>query len=121
MALVAAAGPMANVVVAIISAVVFRVLNLAGVDNAFVLETPFGLIVSLNILLADLQPDPDPAARWLQRRPRLPAAAAGGHPLQRYAQYGVIVLLILILLPGSPLDRSCSAWPGPITRLLIGA
>ena len=40
--------------------------------------------------------------------------------LQRYAPYGIIVLLLLIFLPGSPL-RALLGLAVPITRVLIGA
>jgi hypothetical protein len=40
--------------------------------------------------------------------------------IQRYAPYGIIVLLLLIFLPGSPL-RALLSMATPITRALIGA
>ena len=51
MALVAFAGPLANVVVAIAFAVVYRIMVLAGVDSGFFLSL-VALIVQINILLA---------------------------------------------------------------------
>ena len=51
MAFVAFAGPIANVVVAIIFAVVFRAMAISGFDEAFFLRL-VALIVQLNILLA---------------------------------------------------------------------
>jgi hypothetical protein len=40
--------------------------------------------------------------------------------LQRYAPYGILVLLLLILLPNSPLSWLYQAVVG-ITRVLLGA
>ena len=40
---------------------------------------------------------------------------------QRYAPYGVIVLLLLVLLPGQPAARAARPRPLRITRVLIGA
>ncbi len=104
LALVAAAGPTANVVVAVLAAVIFRVLNLAAVDNSFVMQTLFW-IVSLNMLLAvfNLLPIPpldgyNVALAFLPPRQTL--------FLMRYGQYGVFILLGLILLSytNSPID-----------------
>jgi Zn-dependent protease len=40
--------------------------------------------------------------------------------LQRYAQYGFLVLLLLVFLPGSPLGALLGL-AVPLTRLVIGA
>ena len=118
MALVAFAGPLANVVVAIAFAVVYRVMVLAGVDSGFFLSL-VGLIVQLNILLAifNLLPIP-PLDGYNVALAYLPPRQA--MTLQRYAPYGVIVLLLLIFLPASPL-RALLGLAVPITRVLIGA
>lgn len=118
MALVAFAGPIANVVVAIAFAVVFRVMDLAGVDSGFFLNL-VALIVQLNILLAifNLIPIP-PLDGYNVLLAYLPPRQAV--TIQRYAPYGVIVLLLLIFLPGSPL-RALLSLASPITRVLIGA
>ena len=118
MALVAFAGPIANVVVAIGFAVVFRVMTLVGVDSGFFLNL-VALIVQLNILLAifNLIPIP-PLDGYNVLLAYLPPRQAV--TIQRYAPYGIIVLLLLIFLPGSPL-RALLAMAAPITRVLIGA
>ena len=118
MALVAFAGPIANVVVAIGFAVVFRVMTLVGVDSGFFL-TLVALIVQLNILLAifNLIPIP-PLDGYNVLLAYLPPRQTV--TIQRYAPYGIIVLLLLIFLPGSPL-RALLAMAAPITRVLIGA
>ena len=118
MALVAFAGPIANVVVAIAFAVVFRVMTLANVESGFFLSL-VALIVQLNILLAifNLIPIP-PLDGYNVALAYLPPRQAV--TIQRYAPYGIIVLLLLIFLPGSPL-RALLSLAAPVTRVLIGA
>ena len=118
MALVAFAGPLANVVVAIAFAVVYRIMVLAGVDSGFFLSL-VALIVQINILLAifNLLPIP-PLDGYNVALAYLPPRQA--MTLQRYAPYGIIVLLLLIFLPGSPL-RALLGLAVPITQVLIGA
>ena len=118
MALVAFAGPIANVVVATVFAVVFRAMDLAGISNGFALNL-VAMIVQLNILLAIFNLIPIPpldgynvALAYLPSRQAL--------IVQQYAPYGVIALLLLIFIPGSPL-RAILGLAAPVTRVLIGA
>jgi Zn-dependent protease len=123
MAWVAAAGPIANIVVAILFAIVFRVIALSGGP----LNDPARLIliiVVLNVTLAffNLLPIP-PLDGYNFAMAFLPFRVA--LQVQRYAQYGVILLLGLVLLsrlsPGaSPLDWLFAAADG-LSRVLIGA
>jgi Zn-dependent protease len=118
MALVAAAGPVANVVVALAFAITFRVLDTIGLDAGFAPRF-VAAVVSLNILLAifNLIPIP-PLDGYNVLLAFLPPRQA--LTVQRYAPYGIIVLLLLVLLPQSPL-RLLLGLTTPITRLLIGA
>jgi Zn-dependent protease len=118
MAFVAFAGPIANVAVAVAFAIVFRVMDLAGVDSGFFLNL-VALTVQLNILLAifNLIPIP-PLDGYNVLLAYLPPRQAV--TVQQYAPYGVIVLLLLIFIPGSPL-RALLGLAVPITRVLIGA
>src|SRR5918997_7214342 len=118
MALVAFAGPIANVIVAVAFAVVHRVMSLTGAESGFLL-TLVALIVQLNVLLAifNLIPIP-PLDGFNVLLAFLPPRQA--MTVQQYAPYGIIVLLLLIFLPGSPL-RALLALAGPITSVLIGA
>ena len=118
MALVAFAGPIANVVVAIAFAVVFRVMDLVGVESGFFLNLVF-LIVQLNILLAifNLVPIP-PLDGYNVLLAFVPPRTA--FTIQRYAPYGVILLLLLVFLPGSPLGVMFDLVRG-LTAALIGA
>ncbi len=118
LAIVAIAGPIANVVVAIGFAIVYRVLDLAAVDDGFVLRL-VELIVRLNILLAlfNLIPIPplDGSNVVLAFLPPRQAIA-----FQRYAPYGAIALLLLVFIPNSPLGLLLGM-ARPITEVLIGA
>ena len=118
MALVAFAGPIANVVVAVAFAVIFRAMILVGVESGFFLNL-VALIVQLNILLAifNLIPIP-PLDGYNVLLAYLPPRQAVA--IQRIAPYGIIILLLLIFVPGSPL-RALLAMATPITRVLIGA
>ncbi|MEO5986142.1 MAG: site-2 protease family protein [Candidatus Limnocylindria bacterium] len=118
MAVVAFAGPLANVAVAIVFAVVYRVLALGGDSSGFVPEL-IVLIVQLNILLAifNLLPIP-PLDGYNVALAYLPPPQA--MLIARYAPYGALVLLLLIFLPGSPL-RALLSLSAPVTRALIGA
>lgn len=117
MAMVAAGGPIANVVVAIVGAVLYRVLDMAGVGG-FVLDIGF-FVVLFNILLAifNLIPIP-PLDGYNVLLAYLPPRQA--MTVQRYAPYGIIVLLLLVFLPGSPLNVILGL-AGPLARVLIGA
>lgn len=117
MAIVAAAGPLANVVVAIGFAVVFRLLEIIGIGG-FPLQVVF-FIILLNFVLAifNLLPVP-PLDGYNVVLPFLDPRTA--MTVQRYAPYGILVLLLLVLLPNSPIGL---LWDGGLflTRLLIGA
>jgi Zn-dependent protease len=125
MAYVAAAGPLTNLAVAAAFAVVFRAVRLAdvfGPDASFV---PLLLtsIVFYNIVLGlfNLLPIP-PLDGYNLVLPFLPPRTA--FAVQRYATYGVLALLLLVVLsygqaPG-PLDWLFGA-ANSITRLLLGA
>ena len=117
MAMVAAGGPIANVIVAIVGAVVFRVIELAGIGG-LALDITF-YIVLYNLLLAvfNLLPIP-PLDGYNVLLAFVPPRTA--FTIQRYASYGIIVLLLLVLLPGSPL-RIMFDLVRDLTALLIGS
>jgi Zn-dependent protease len=118
MALVAFAGPIANVVVAIGFAVIYRVLGVVGVDDGFAPRL-VELIVRLNILLAifNLIPIP-PLDGYNVLLAFLPPRQA--MVVRQYAPYGVILLLLLVFLPGSPL-RALLRLAIPVSQVLTGA
>jgi Zn-dependent protease len=115
MAYVAAAGPLANLVVATAFAVVFRALELGGLIEAgsgFVGGLLFS-IVFYNVALGlfNLLPIP-PLDGYNLVLPFLPPRTA--FTVQRYATYGVLALLLLIVL-------SYGSGPGPLDWLFGGA
>jgi len=125
MAYVAAAGPLANLAVASAFAVVFRALDLAGLlgpESGFATGLLY-LIVFYNVALGlfNLLPIP-PLDGYNLVLPFLPPRTA--FAVQRYATYGVLALLLLIVLSygggPSPLDWlfGVARW---ITGLLTGA
>ena len=97
MTMVAVAGPIANFVVAAVVAVLFRVLQLAGLLDADLPRVVVGSIVYYNVILGlfNLIPIP-PLDGYNVVLPLLPPRQA--FMVQRYAQYGFIVLLLLLLL-----------------------
>lgn len=104
LAMVAAAGPIANVVVAVVAAVLFRLLAMTGQEFGFV-GTTLAWVVLLNMVLAIFNFVPIPpldgynvALAFLPPRQAM--------LLRRYGHYGIYVLLILLLLniSGSPID-----------------
>ena len=118
MAIVAFAGPVANILVAIGFAIVYRLLDLTGADDGFFTRL-VELIVRFNVLLAIFNLIPIPpldgynvALAFLPPRQAL--------TFQRYAPYGVFVLLLLIILPNSPLGVLLGL-SIPISEALIGA
>jgi Zn-dependent protease len=128
MAWVAVAGPLANLVVATVFAVVFRGAEITGIFDSQAggfLGRVLLWIVEFNVILGlfNLLPIP-PLDGYNLVLPFLPLRTA--LTVQRYAVYGVLVLLVLVLLPRlggggfSPLDWLFNL-AQDITRLLIGA
>lgn len=123
MAIVAAAGPVANLVVAVAAAIGFRVLDIVGLEGGFVLNT-LVWVMHLNLILAifNILPIP-PLDGYNVALAFLPPQQA--MQLRRFGQYGFLVLLGLILLRyvGSPIDPL--GWiftlAGILGRILVGA
>ena len=117
MAFVAGGGPIANVAVAAVAAVVYRVLEMGGIGG-FALDIALWIVL-FNLLLAlfNLLPIP-PLDGYNILLAFLPPRAA--FTVQRYAQYGIIILLLLVFLPGSPLRLlfDLVQW---LTGIFIGA
>ena len=91
MAIVSAAGPIANVIVAVVAAILYRVLDIVGASG-FALDV-FYFIVFFNLLLAifNLIPIP-PLDGYNAVLAFLPPRNA--LMVQRYASYGIILLLV---------------------------
>jgi len=116
MAWVAAGGPIANVMVALVASVGYRAMELAGIGG-MALDVAFWIVL-FNLLLAffNLLPIP-PLDGYNVALALLPPRMA--FSVQRYAQYGIIVLLLLVFLPNSPLGLLFGAvrW---LTAVFIG-
>jgi Zn-dependent protease len=117
MAFVAGAGPIANVAVAVVAAVVSRAMEIGGIEG-IASQIAF-FIVFYNLLLAvfNLLPIP-PLDGYNVVLAFAPARTA--FTIQRYAQYGILVLLLLVLLPNSPLGLMFDVVES-LTRTLTGA
>jgi Zn-dependent protease len=98
---VALAGPIANFAVAAAVAVIFRVLQLAGLLDAPFLREVVALIVYFNVALGlfNLIPIP-PLDGYNVVLPLLPPRQS--FQVQRYAQYGYLALLLLLVLSYGP-------------------
>ena len=98
---VAVAGPIANFAVAAAVAVIFRVLQQAGLLDAPFLREVVALIVYFNVALGlfNLIPIP-PLDGYNVVLPLLPPRQS--FIVQRYAQYGYVALLLLLLLSYGP-------------------
>ncbi len=120
---VALAGPLANFGVAILVAILFRVLLQAGLLDAEFPNRVLQLVVYFNVALGlfNLIPIP-PLDGYNVVLPLLPPRQQ--FTVQRYAQYGYLALLLLLVLsygPGSGPLGWLFAVAGDIERLLIGA
>jgi Zn-dependent protease len=117
MAYVSLAGPIANVVVAVAAAVIYRVLDMAGVGGMAIQVLEWVVYFNLVLAILNLIPIP-PLDGYNTVLSFLPPRTV--FAVQRYAPYGVMVLLVLILIPNSPLSLLLGV-AGPITSVLIGA
>jgi len=114
MTFVALAGPIANFVVAIAGALLFRVLDAGGLLGGDFARTAVFFVCYFNLALGffNLIPIP-PLDGYNGLLPLLPPRQA--FAVQRYAQYGFLVLLLLVVL-------SYGGSGGPLTWLfgLVG-
>ena len=118
MAIVAAAGPIANVIVALVFAVLYRSIRISGLQ----VDLVQGIVLAAvfyNFVLAILNLIPiPPLDGYNVVLAFLPPRYA--FAVQRYAQYGFFILILLVLLPGSPLGLLLGL-AVPLTRLVAGA
>ena len=117
MAAVAAGGPIANVLVAVAAAVAYRALEIGGVTGMVGNVAYFIVLYNLLLAVFNLLPIP-PLDGYNVLLAFVPPRTA--FTIQRYAPYGVIVLLLLVFLPGSPLRLVFDLVRG-LTAVLIGA
>ncbi|MGZ8563552.1 MAG: site-2 protease family protein [Candidatus Limnocylindria bacterium] len=120
---VALAGPIANFSVAVVMAILFRILLQAGLLDADFPNQVLQLIVYFNVALGlfNLIPIP-PLDGYNVVLPLLPPRQQ--FTVQRYAQYGYIALLLLVVLsygPGNGPLGWLFGFAGDIEGFLIGA
>lgn len=101
MALVAGAGPVANLLVALGLALIYRAADLAGTGGA-VLQLVYVATV-VNLLLAILNLIPIPPLDGFGVLIAL-VPPRWEYSIRRYQGYGVVLLLLLLILPNSPLS-----------------
>lgn len=117
MAFVSAAGPIANVLVAVAAAIVFRVLEIVGVGG-LTLDV-FNAIVFFNLILAIFNLIPIPPLDGYNAVLAF-LSPRNAMTVQRYAPYGIFLLLLLVFIPNSPLQLLLGM-ASPLTRALTGA
>jgi Zn-dependent protease len=123
MTFVAVAGPIANFGVAVVAALLFRVLDAAGVLSGEFARTAVFFVCYFNLALGffNLLPIP-PLDGYNVLLPLLPPRQA--FMVQRYAQYGFLVLLALVVLSyggsGGPLNWLFGL-VGDLTAVMTGA
>jgi Zn-dependent protease len=122
MSLVAAAGPTANVVVALAAAVIFRLLDIAGAPDLALRVAFYTVLFNFVLALFNLLPIP-PLDGYNIVLPFLPPRIAW--EVQRYAQYGMFLLLGLILISYVAPQASPLRWifnaAGWFTVAVVGA
>ena len=116
MAFVAGAGPVANVVVALVLALAYRAFDLTGAGGA-VLQLIYEATV-VNLLLAILNLIPIPPLDGFAVLTAL-VPPRWEYSIRRYQGYGVVLLLLLLILPNSPL-RGILGLAYPWAALLCG-
>jgi Zn-dependent protease len=101
MALVAGAGPVANVVVALVLALIYRASDLAGTSGAVLQLVYVATVVNLLLAILNLIPIP-PLDGFAVLTALVPPRWE--YSIRRYQGYGVVLLLLLLILPNSPLS-----------------
>ena len=102
MAIVAVAGPIANLVVAIVLAVLYRVLAIGGLDAGLVPRViEYAVVFNLALGIFNLLPIP-PLDGYNLVLPFLPPRWQ--YTIQRNLQWGFLLLLLLVILPNSPIS-----------------
>jgi Zn-dependent protease len=122
-ALVAAAGPLSNLVLAIAAAIPLRFLLASGMDVPYLTEL-LAFFVLINLLLMVFNFIPIPPLDGLHVLYALIDRQTAAQIRPMLDQYGPFLLLLLILLPSfgvaSPLDFLFSGVAEPLFRFLVG-
>ena len=116
MAFVAGAGPLANVMVALILALAYRAFDLTGTGGAVLQLIYVATVVNLLLAILNLIPIP-PLDGFAVLTALVPPRWE--YSIRRYQGYGVVLLLLLLILPNSPL-RGVLGLAYPWAALLCG-
>jgi Zn-dependent protease len=116
MAFVAGAGPVANVMVALILALAYRAFDLTGTGGAVLQLIYVATVVNLLLAILNLIPIP-PLDGFAVLTAVVPPRWE--YSIRRYQGYGVVLLLLLLILPNSPL-RGVLGLAYPWAALLCG-
>jgi len=116
MAFVAGAGPVANVMVALILALAYRAFDLTGTGGAVLQLIYVATVVNLLLAILNLIPIP-PLDGFAVLAALVPPRWE--YSIRRYQGYGVVLLLLLLILPNSPL-RGVLGLAYPWAALLCG-
>jgi Zn-dependent protease len=116
MAFVAGAGPVANVMVALILALAYRAFDLTGTGGAVLQLIYVATVVNLLLAILNLIPIP-PLDGFAVLTALVPPRWE--YSIRRYQGYGVVLLLLLLILPNSPL-RGVLGLAYPWAALLCG-
>ncbi|MEX1069718.1 MAG: site-2 protease family protein [Chloroflexota bacterium] len=116
MAFVAGAGPVANVMVALILALAYRAFDLTGTGGTVLQLIYVATVVNLLLAILNLIPIP-PLDGFAVLTALVPPRWE--YSIRRYQGYGVVLLLLLLILPNSPL-RGVLGLAYPWAALLCG-
>ncbi|HEY7738112.1 MAG TPA: site-2 protease family protein [Candidatus Limnocylindria bacterium] len=101
-AIVSLAGPVANVLVALVFAVTYRVVDIiTGGVPLFLDALYWATVINLLLALLNLLPIPplDGSGLLLAVVP-----PAWEYTIRRYQGFGIVILLVLLIMPGGPLN-----------------
>jgi Zn-dependent protease len=124
-AIVAAAGPLSNLVLATAAAIPFRYIVATGMDVPFAVITMIGLFVQINVVLMVFNLIPLPPLDGSKVLYALVDEQTSYRLRATLDQYGPMILLAVIFLPGfiglpSPLGIIFDVVASPIINLLLG-
>ncbi len=124
-AIVAAAGPLSNLVLATAAAIPFRYIVATGMDVPFAVITMIALFVQINVVLMVFNLIPLPPLDGSKVLYALVDEQTSYRLRATLDQYGPMILLAVIFLPGfiglpSPLGIIFDVVANPIINLLLG-
>jgi Zn-dependent protease len=122
-AIVSAAGPLSNLVLAVVASIIFRILLLVGINFEFLLEVVYlFVVINLVLMVFNLLPIPPLDGSKVLYAFLDPRTAFQVRPFLE--QYGVLILLVAVFFPlfggETLLGLVFNAVLNPLTQLLLG-